>query len=270
MNWIYLSKNLSDEYINMFAQGSGGHPTHLESWDYDHGRDPIVLRGIMKHKIFKRCWQDQRRFRYMDTGYFGNRANPRNPHGWKIYHRIVENNLQHTTIRPCAADRWERLGIAIQPRRRGRDIIVVMPEEKPCIVYDTTVAQWLESCLDTIRAHTDRPIVIRERNKNRQQRETNSFVDQLQNAHAVVVYNSIAATESVLAGIPAYVCAPCNAADPVCNHDLATIEDPWFPDTDLVVAWARHLAYGQFHVNELRSGQAYRILEDMYDESISY
>ena len=84
MNWIYLSKHGTDEYIDAFARGGKARPTVLESWNYGSSTDPIVLRGIMKHKIFKQCWQDQRRFRYMDTGYFGNRSNIRNPHGWKF------------------------------------------------------------------------------------------------------------------------------------------------------------------------------------------
>ena len=265
MNWIYLSKHGTDEYINAFARGGKARPTVLESWNYGSSTDPIVLRGIMKHKIFKQCWQDQRRFRYMDTGYFGNRLGIRNPHGWKLWHRIVDNDLQHNKIRKCPDDRWKQLGLDIQPRRYGQNIYIVMPEEKPCIVYGTTVAEWLQQTIDTIKANTDRPIVIRERNKNRQVRETTPFTSLLDTAHAVVVYNSIAATEAVLGGVPAFITAPSNAADPVANRDLATIDKPWFPDHDMVYEWACHLAYGQFHVSELGNGQAHKILEEYAD-----
>lgn len=262
MNWIYLSKKNTDEYINMFARGSGATPTCLESWQYESSDHPIVLRGIMKYKIIRRCWQDQRRFRYMDTGYFGNKISEQNPHGWKLWHRIVDNNFQHNTIKPSPRDRWAKFNITPRQRRHGRNIIVVMPEEKPCIVYDTTLAHWLNSTLNTIAQHTDRPIVLRERNKNRKLRESKPFSSLLDDAHAVVVYNSIAAGEAVLAGVPAYVTAPCNAADPVSNHDLSTIDNPWFPDRDLVEAWASHLAYGQFHISELADGRAARLLEE--------
>jgi hypothetical protein len=78
--------------------------------------------------------------------------------------------------------------------------------------------------------------------------------------HAVVTFNSIAATESVLAGTPVFVLAPCNAARPVANLDLSQIETPWFPDQDQIHAWACHLAYGQFHIDELRNGLAEHIL----------
>ena len=67
MNWIYLSKNNNDEYVEMFAHGSGAVTTALETWDYNQSSDPLVIRGIMKHKIIKQCWQDHRRFRYIDS-----------------------------------------------------------------------------------------------------------------------------------------------------------------------------------------------------------
>jgi hypothetical protein len=71
----------------------------------------------------------------------------------------------------------------------------------------------------------------------------------------------VAATESVLNGVPVFVTAPCNAALPVANTDLTQIETPWLPSEDAVQAWANHLAYGQFHIKELMSGEAAHILQ---------
>jgi hypothetical protein len=56
----------------MLARGSHRPPTNTDDFIYTHSREPIVLRGILKHKIMKQCWADSRDFYYMDTGYFGN------------------------------------------------------------------------------------------------------------------------------------------------------------------------------------------------------
>lgn len=265
MNWIYLSKNGTDEYINMMAKGAGVEPTPLETWRYEDNQNPLVLRGILKYKIMQKCWRDNRKFLYMDSGYFGNRPNPLNPHGWKVWHRIVPDNFQHGDIIDRPADRWEKLKIQLLPRQHGRKILIAAPDEKPCQVYGIDLAAWMNQTLTTIKRFTDRPIEVRERNKNRRVRLNDDFTNALKDVHAVVTFNSNAATEAIMAGIPAFVLAPCSAALPVANSSLDKIENPFYPDSDLLQSWCRHLAYGQFHNTELANGMAARITQDLVD-----
>lgn len=258
--WIYLSKHGQDEYINAFARGSGQEPTVLETWQYEQSQAPLVLRGILKHKIIKRCWADQRPFLYMDTGYMGNRANALNPQGWKVWHRIVPDDFQHGDILDRPADRWQQLHIQCQPRRSGSRILIAAPDQKPCDVYGIVLDNWLHDTVNTLRTHTDREIVIRARDKNRQHRAQHDFVQALDDVWAVVTFNSNAAVEAIQAGVPAFVLAPSSAAKPVANVNLADIETPFFPDDDLREQWCRHLAYGQFHNTELANGTARAII----------
>jgi hypothetical protein len=83
--------------------------------------------------------------------------------------------------------------------------------------------------------------------------------------HAVVTFNSIAATESILAGVPAFVLAPSNSALPVANTDLSLIDNPRYPDRNLLEMWLSHLAYCQFSNAELSDGTAFRILQETYN-----
>lgn len=268
MQWIYLSKKGQDEYIDRLARGAGEIPTTLENWRYeDQPKKGLVLRGIMKHKIIKQCWQDQRPFRYMDTGYVGNRPSSRNPQGWKVWHRIVENDLQHDEIFSRPADRWDSLGIPIFPHnKKGRTILIAAPDEKPCAFYGINQAEWIAETMDIVKKHTDRPVKLRLRDASPDVRvrdpETSFAAALADDVFAVVTFNSVAATESVLSGIPVFVTAPCNAARPVANLDLSKIDSPWFPDPDQVRRWAYHLAYGQFHNRELEDGSAVRILDE--------
>ena len=86
---IFLSKEGEDDFINLFAKGCNTTPISTDDFVYESSTDSIVLRGILKHKIMKRCWKDNRTFYYMDTGYFGNERSSTNPNGWKHWHRIV-------------------------------------------------------------------------------------------------------------------------------------------------------------------------------------
>lgn len=264
-NWIFLSKDGTDEYINMFAAGSKCAVTVMDNFVYEESSDPLVLRGILKHKIMKRCWEDGRDFFYVDSGYFGNQKSQLNPMGWKYWHRVVKNNLQHNEIVNRPGDRWERFKQKIEPwKKDGKAILVAAPDEKPCKFYGITKEEWVEQTVNTIKQHTDRPIIVRERAPNRIDRIQNSTLKQAldNDVFALVTFNSVAATESVLYGIPAFTMAPSNAARPVTLQDLTKIDTPYYPDTDKRYAWASHLAYGQFHVSELKDGTAYRMLQE--------
>jgi hypothetical protein len=74
----------------------------------------------------------------------------------------------------------------------------------------------------------------------------------------------VAAIESIFYGIPAFTLAPANAASPVALQDLSQIENPYYADKDKLYAWACHLAYGQFHTNEMKNGSALTMLKEWY------
>jgi hypothetical protein len=265
--WVFLSNDLQDPYINMFADGCSSTPVDPNDFIFEENDDPIVLRGILKKKIIHKCWRKQRTFYYMDTGYFGNETTKLNPNGWKYWHRIVKNDLQHDEIVQRPDDRFVQFKKTFRPwKKDGRKILIAAPDEKPCRFYGIEKEQWIQETISEIKNHTDRPFVIRERNPNRADRVIKNTLQQAldDDVFALVTYNSVAAIESVFHGIPAFTLAPSNAAKPVTLQELEKIETPYYPDSDKLYAWACHLSYGQFHVNELRSGRAKELLE-MYN-----
>ena len=141
---IFLSKDGQDPYINMFAKGCGVKPISTDDFVYEESTDPIVLRGILKHKIMKQCWKNNRTFYYMDTGYFGNEKTVSNPNGWKYWHRIVKNDLQHGEIISRPDDRFRKFNKKFTPwKKSGRKILVAAPDEKPCKFYGVTKYEWI-------------------------------------------------------------------------------------------------------------------------------
>ena len=262
-DWVFLSKDGADEYIEKLARSCGGKITSTEDFIYENTTGPIILRGIMKHKIMKRCRQDNRDFYYVDTGYFGNEKSSNNPNGWKYWHRIVKNDLQHGEIISRPDDRFKQFNKTFKPwKKDGRKILIAAPDEKPCKFYNTTQQEWTENTINNLKQYTDRPVVVRERAPKRIDRIT---TDTLQSAldndvFALVTFNSVAAVESIFHGIPAFTLAPANAASPVSLQDLSKIENPYYPDEDKLYAWGCHLSYGQFHTSEMASGKALEMI----------
>jgi len=260
---IFLSKDGQDEYINMFAQGCGYPIVHTGNFIYNDSTEPLVLRGILKKKIIHQCWKDSRTFYYMDTGYFGNERTASNPNGWKYWHRIVKNDLQHNKIIPRKDDRFKNFRKTFRPwKKTGKKILIAKPDEKPMRFYGHDLDMWLQHIVDEIKKYTDRPIEIRDRAVKRIDRIAhNTLQDALDDdVFALVTFNSVAATESIFHGIPAFTLAPSNAASPVSLQDLSKINEPYYPDQDKLYAWGCHLAYGQFHNSELKNGKAMEIL----------
>jgi hypothetical protein len=261
---IFLSKDGQDEYINLFARGCGTLPTDTENFVYDASVEPIVLRGILKKKIIHKCWKDNRTFYYIDTGYFGNERTSNNPNGWKYWHRIVKNDLQHGEIIPRPDDRFKSFNKKFKPwKKAGRKILIAAPDDKPCRFYGIEKDDWITQTVNNIKQFTDRPIEIRERHPKRINRTVTDTLQQAldNDVFALVTFNSVAAIESIFHGIPAFTTAPANAASPVSLQDLSQIETPYYADQDKLYAWGCHLAYGQFHNSELKNGKAMEIIQ---------
>lgn len=262
---IFLSKDLEDQYINYMAKGYKISPIDTEKFVFDkNDKTPIVLRGILKKKIIQACWKHRRQFYFIDTGYFGNESNINNPYGWKYWHRIVKNDLQHTKIISRPDDRFRSFNKKFTAwKKTGRKILIAAPDEKPCKFYGFDLGEWLNNTVEEIKKHTDRPIEIRQREKNRQQRmNVNSLQEALDDdVYALVTFNSNAAVESIFHGIPTFTLCPSHAAAPVSRQSLSDIENPYYADKDELYAWGCHLAYGMIHISEMKSGAAKRILE---------
>jgi hypothetical protein len=227
----------------------------------------ILVRGIAAGKIIDWMTAHKKDYYFIETGYLGNYPSPNNRTGRKIYHRIVKNAMQHDNIMSVPDDRWNKLvewNTFLEYKGwkpPGRNILLVAPSDKPCKYYGIDRQVWVNRTIECIKKYSDRPIVVREK-ANRAERTNDTIYSAFDNdVFCIVTYNSIAAVEAVAYGIPAIALAP-TAADPVCEHDLKNIENPFRPNTDLVQAWLHHIAYCQFSIDEMVSGLAWRLVKE--------
>ena len=239
--------------------------------------DPILIRGISAGDYAKYAQKNGRDYYFMETGYLGNYRSPNNSTGRKVYHRIEKNNMQQSRIMDVPNDRWNKL-CEFNPELKyngwrknpGSKILLIMSTDKPFDFYGDNRQQWIDNTVSTLKAHTDREIVVRDK-AGRGERTNDSIYDALDDdVWALVTYNSIAAVEAIQFGIPAFSLAP-TAASTVSSTDLTQIENPPRPDEELIQRWLWSIAYGQFSLTELITGEAWKlVLENEQRPTLDY
>ena len=245
-----------DTYLTSFILGSGG---QISNWDREKKTsNTLVIRGLGggSQKAIKHCWETNRNFYAIDTGYLGNGKS-------KHWHRITKNSLQNTgPIIERPDDRLKPLNWKFQKFKPGRKILICPPSLKVMNLWDQPDPEtWTKQVIAQLKQYTDRPIEVRLK-PNRSERVTTKSIDQAlaDDVHCLVTYNSIAATEAILAGKPAIALGP-NAAQVICNTELSEVEKLNIPNRHEVEAFAKHLSYCQFSVAEMQDGTAWRILQ---------
>lgn len=229
---------------------------------------PLVVRGVTSKSEIVVCEKSNRDFYYIDTGYIGNFPSPGNTSGKKIWHRIVKNNLQHSTSWDVPDDRWKRL-LTQDPRLAwkgwksyNQKILLVLPNPKACRYYDIDCDQWIAETTEKIKTYSNLPIEIRVKGARSERNHGYSIYSAFDSGvYATVSFNSIASLESVLYGIPAFVSVPC-AASPLASTDLSMLKDPYKPSLEIITKQCRTLAYGQFREEEILDGTAWKILNE--------
>lgn len=243
-----------DPFLESFILGCGGQLTSYDKISED--MTPVIFRGITKAKHMRVCEEKGRDYYYIDTGYFGNVRK-------KFYHRVTKNAMQNAgPILERPFDRLATIGWRRKKFRPGRNILICPPSEKAMSAFGLNLDAWMEETISTIQQHSSRPIVVRKKASRRERTSTDTMELALANdVHCLVTFNSIAATEALLLGKPAFTLGP-NAAHSLCHTDLSLIETPYIPSVGELEAWAAHLAYCQFTEAEMRDGTAWKILNE--------
>jgi hypothetical protein len=229
---------------------------------------PLVIRGVIKRKEIKICEESGRDYYYLDTGYVGNFPSDGNSSGKKIWHRVVKNGLQHSKLKEVPSDRWDYL-VKQDPRLKftgwknyNKKILLVLPNPKATNFYGIDYDAWVKETTEKIQQYSDLPIEVRVKGARSERNQGYTIYDAFDSGvYATIAFNSIAALESVLYGIPAFVSVPC-AATPLSSNDLFQLETPFKPDEDTILRQCRNIAYGQFTQEELINGTAWNILQN--------
>lgn len=254
--------NVYDPYLEHFIAGAGG---ILGNWNYkDEIKTALVCRGLggKSQKAMTLAKKAGADFYAIDTGYLQRKGSNK-----KDYHRITKNELQNTgPVIERPTDRVGLLGYRNFPGARpvGKKILICPPSQKVMKYYGDDSEQWVARTISELKRVTDRPIELRSKPIRSERVTTNTIWDAFaDNVYCLVTYNSIAATEAYLFGIPAIALAP-NAATNMCNTHLSDIDTSKmiYPNPDSQMAFAAHLSYCQFTAKEMSTGYAWEILNE--------
>jgi hypothetical protein len=201
-----------------------------------------LLRGTLE--LLDASIRREQPWIYLDHGYF------HRGHYFGHY-RLSWCDFQQRNIIERPADRWEQLGVKLEPWRKGRNIVVCPPSD--VVLRLLGEPNWIENVVKELQTKTDRPVII--------QTKGQPFDEALKDAHCVVTIASIAAVEAVSKGVPAFVWENAAAA-PVSRTDLE-VESPIYPDRE---PWCWSLAYGQFTKEEWASGLAWDVMSENLDD----
>ena len=132
---------------------------------------------------------------------------------------------------------------------------------------------WDSQTCEQIKLKTRRPLLFRQHPnayqrgwangmpeylRNRISDGTNPIVDDLRNAACTVVYTSNAATESLLEGVPVFVCGPSVYCMEACNKGIDKLNAPQMPDCREELF--HRMAWAQYHISEIEKGMLHEVM----------
>jgi hypothetical protein len=207
-------------------------------------------------------WRSRgRRWVYWDRGYCRRIFATDLPYGanggmyrWHI------GSFQLQAIGEFSDDRWRALKTDALPWRVNPNGHVVVADPSPTYQRFHGIEGWLDRTVAALREVTDRKIVVRDKEMQRNAIDRRPggrrLWEDIREAHCLVTHGSNAAVEAVIMGCPVFV-HPDSAAALVGLTDLNQIEKPIYPDREL---WLNSLAYSQFSEAELVDGTLWRLL----------
>lgn len=237
---IYMAENelTSPRFCEAFAIGSKGEIVkHYTPGPWAGFGSPQVWHTLI------RAMKEGHDFYYGDHAYFGRGK----------FYRVTKNRFQHTGIGKGDMRRLARFYDTVKRWQKGGRHIVLCPQSDNHHERFGEL-RWAQRVRETLAQFTDRPIV------QRKKKDEKPLIEDLQGAHCLITHTSNAAVEAILNGIPAICTGDC-AASIMSLSDPANVEKPFYPDYDRL-QWASVLASNQFTLDELRTGECWKVVNN--------
>ncbi|MCI0554920.1 MAG: hypothetical protein L0287_28555 [Anaerolineae bacterium] len=223
--------------------------------------DGLIMFGIGDNSrdVFDAYKKAGKKIVFWDKGYIRGKG----------HFRVAVNGFQPKLL-PRPTDRWERLGIALSPMHlTGNMVLFDGASGKYCKWQKLgSHIAWARGVIDKIRQHTNLPIIYRPRpSHNLPLRLDHAILSQapletdLRMARVVVSYGGNLGYECIIGGHPHFAIGD-SVARALSETDWSHISKQYIPHYDDRLSFAASIAYCQWSISEVRSGEAWRFIKD--------
>lgn len=224
--------------------------------------DLAVFWGHKKTAVIDCQIERGKDYLVMERGYFNNRY---------TFLSLGFNGLNgraefHNQDMP--SDRWDKHGTHLAKPWRQRDgnhiLLIGQVEGDASHRHLVDIKTWYEKTKLKLEMLQNKPVVFRPHPLSlppSRRIKGSTILEALEHAHCVVLFNSNSAVDSVIAGVPVVAFDEGCMAWEVCGQKLEDVLNPPKPDRQ---QWFNNLAYCQWTLDEVESGEAWEHLKKRY------
>jgi hypothetical protein len=179
--------------------------------------------------LWEQAKREGRNVYYLDNSYFDSCR--------EQYFRVARNRLQHSGRGISDGRRLKSLGIVLHPYRSGGDYALVCAQSDEFMATVAGVPNWLGAVIAKLENSSEQYVV-------RRKGEQRPFLEDLSRARRVITWSSAAAVMALIHGVKVECSENC-AAYGVMDRQK----------------WVEVLADQQWTLDEMKRGDAWRVLE---------
>lgn len=235
--------------------------------------DAIFFAGMIRGEgmIYNWCRNNNKRFFYIDHAYINRGYDSGNPNNeWM---RITDSGFAWNLMETRSDERWNKFfknNHDIESRwnvNKDRPNILILPPSLATQYLFPESTAWLDQTLRILKKHTKKNLWVREKPIQTKLDGRNNLIgrikfnheknieQELEDAAAVVTFNSAVAVQAIMRGIPA--ASHASAVGAPVSFNLNEIDNPPEPKRE---AWLHQLVYHQFRTTEMIDGSIWPML----------
>lgn len=258
---VYATKHkFSTVICNAFAEGVSLKPTPVAGGLLGQKGDDVVTYGLLRGclEIWHQARCEGRTWWYMDNGYVGSGH-------FDGFYSVAKNAFQHDGSGDYARGyvRAKKLGLEVKrPYANRGHILLVPPTEVFASLMGFFAEEWVKNTTKKINDISDRKVKLRLKPGSRWNGKIVPkglpLEEDLEDAHALVTYNSKVSVEATKWGVPV-ISTIQEIATSIGSCSLRDIETR--RDVDDRERWFAAVAANQWTLDEMRSGQCWRDIQ---------